>query len=238
MYQLVGYHRPTTLADAVALLDDAHRRPLGGGTTIRHDGGGSPVEVVDLQALGLGTIVEEGPRLRLGATVTLQQLHDDPLVPGIMRDLARAEQPSTLRTLATVGGTIGAADPESVLLAALLVHDATVRFADDRDVPLATVLLDGLAAGDLVVSVSIARDGRGVASSTARTPADVPIVAAVARATTDGPVVALPGVGPGPRIGDPSIIGELDPPGDFRGSPEYRRHLAAVLVARAVEELA
>jgi CO/xanthine dehydrogenase FAD-binding subunit len=28
---------------------------------------------------------------------------------------------------------------------------------------------------------------------------------------------------------------ELDPPGDFRGSGEYRRAMAAVLISRAIE---
>ena len=30
---------------------------------------------------------------------------------------------------------------------------------------------------------------------------------------------------------------DLDPPGDFRGSAEYRRALAAVLAKRALEEI-
>jgi CO/xanthine dehydrogenase FAD-binding subunit len=30
---------------------------------------------------------------------------------------------------------------------------------------------------------------------------------------------------------------DLDPPGDFRGSPAYRTHLAAVLSARALTEM-
>jgi len=35
---------------------------------------------------------------------------------------------------------------------------------------------------------------------------------------------------------DAAAVGDLDPPGDFRGSGEYRRALAAVLASRALEE--
>ncbi|MGI9646870.1 MAG: FAD binding domain-containing protein [Ilumatobacteraceae bacterium] len=237
MHQLVGYHRPDTVADAVALLDGT-RLAIGGGTTIRHDGGGPPVEVVDLQALGLDAIDPDGDRLRFGATVSLHRLIDVPAVPGLLQRLARVEQPSTLRPLATVGGTIGAADAESVLLAGLLVHDAVVHLADGRAIPLQEVLATGLGATDLVVAVDVAADGQGALAATGRTPADTAIVAAVARATSEGPVVALTGVAPTPILVDPGRTDHLDPPGDFRGSPEYRRHLAAVLVARAIEDLA
>ncbi len=237
MHQLVGYHRPATLPDAVALLDGT-RLALGGGTTIRHDGGGSPVEVVDLQALGLDTIDADGNHIRLGATVTLNRLHDDPAVPELLRRLAQMEQPSTLRPLATVGGTIGAAGDESVLLAGLLVHDAVIHLADGRALPLPELLAAGLAATDLIVAVEVAADGRGVVAATGRTPADTPIVAAVAR-SVDGsePVLALTGVGPVPVLVEPERIADLDPPGDFRGSRDYRRHLAAVLTSRVIEEL-
>lgn len=238
MHQIVGYHRPATVSEAIALLGDSRRRPIGGGTTIRHDGGARPVEVVDLQAVGLGGIAGEGDgRVGLGATVTLQQLVDATEVPELIRRVARAEQPSTLRALATVGGTVGAADSDSVLLAALLVHSASVRFADGREVALADVLDGGLAPGDLIVSVVVEGAGRGSIASTGRTPADTPIVAAVGRAAGAEPVVALTGVGDVPRICRPDEVPTLDPPGDFRGSPAYRRHLASVLTARVVEEL-
>ena len=36
---------------------------------------------------------------------------------------------------------------------------------------------------------------------------------------------------------DPNDLNALDPPGDVRGTPEYRRHLAAVLAARVSADL-
>ena len=239
MHQLAGYHRPESIAEAITLLGEPHRMALAGGTTIRHDGGASPVELVDLQALGLDGIEHADHGVRLGATTTLQALTDSDLVPELIRNPARAEQPSTLRSLATLGGTIGAAESDSVLLAALLVHGASVELADGREEPLPELLHDGVPGGDLIVGVTVALGGATAIAATGRTPADRPIVAALARtvAETDGLSLALCGVASTPELVDPTRLDRLEPPGDFRGTPGYRRHLAQVLTSRVVEEL-
>lgn len=239
MPKLVGYHRPSAAAEAICLLGSSGRIALAGGTTVRHEVGGEPVELVDLQALGLNHVASEGGRWTFGAMVRLDQLVDDAEVPDLVRWAARRELPSTLRTLATVGGTVGAADPESLLLAALLVHDAVVRFADDTSRRLPDVLDSGVGDADLIVAVEIDGSGRSAWAVTGRTPADTPIVAAVARMTADGPPsLALTGVDKRPVLVDPEAIHDLNPPGDYRGSSAYRRHLAVVLSTRVREELA
>jgi CO/xanthine dehydrogenase FAD-binding subunit len=237
MHQLVGYHRPTAVAEAVRLLAEPNRIVLAGGTTLRHDGGAEPVEVVDLQALGLDSIEADGPLVHVGATVTLQALVDNDAVPDLVRRTARAELPSTLRSLATVGGTIGSAESDSLLLAALLVHDATVHFADEGSALLGNVLDARLGATDLIVGVTVQAVGATAIAVTARTPADRPIVAAVGRADDRSVRLALCGIAVTPRLVDPAEVDALEPPGDFRGSPEYRRHLARALSARVLEEL-
>ena len=237
MHQLVGYHRPTSIADAVGLLERPNRMALAGGTTIFHDGGGNPVELVDLQSLGLSGISATGSHVEIGATATLQALVDSDLVPNLIRNAAKADQPSTLRGLATVGGSVGAADGESVLVAALLVHEATVVFADERSVALEEVLADGLSPGDLIVRFSVVPGGATAMAATGRTPRDVPIVAAAGRVGPHGTRLALCGVGPVPQLVTEVSLGQLDPPGDFRGTAAYRMHLAEVLTARVLGEL-
>lgn len=238
MPQLVAYHRPSSAEEAVLLLGSPHRIALAGGTTIRHEVGGDRFELVDLQDLDLNSVDVDDDRWRLGAMTRLDQLVDQPGLPDLVRWAARTELPSTLRTLATVGGTVGAADPESVLLAALLAHDATVRLADHTPRQLADVLAAGLGAADLIVAIEFDGSGRTARATTGRTPADTPIVAVLGRAGTDGALrLAVTGVAPVPVVVDADAIDALDPPGDFRGSPSYRRHLAAVLAARVREEL-
>jgi CO/xanthine dehydrogenase FAD-binding subunit len=59
---------------------------------------------------------------------------------------------------------------------------------------------------------------------------------AVARRDQSGRILlALTGVASAPLLIDTAA--SLDPPADFRGSAEYRRHLAVVLGARAIAGL-
>lgn len=230
-----GYHRPRTMAEALRLLARPRTMVIGGGTKLAAAAAAGPVEVVDLQALGLSGIrVERDGSARIGSTTTLQEVADDDRLPPVVRDAARREQPSTLRTAATVGGCVATADPSSELLAALLVHDTVVEVAGmSGAVDLAAALESGPGAR-IITAVVIDTGGTAAAARTARTPADRPIVAAVARRGRDGRMrVAVTGVAPTPvLVTDPAT---LDPAGDFLGSAEYRRSLAATLVARAVE---
>ena len=86
----------------------------------RHQDDGSPLpagsEVVFDEVLA----VSKAGTLTLGATTTLQAVVDDQRVPTVLRELARRELPSTMRTLATVAGTVAAGGWQSELLAALL----------------------------------------------------------------------------------------------------------------------
>lgn len=244
MAKVVAYHRPASLDQALALLDapGVPKVLLAGGTTVNAEAGSDPIEAVDLQALGLSGITESADGLRIGATTTIQELADDEQVPATLADLARRELPSSLRTLGTVGGLIATGDPESELLAGLLVHEAVVTIvgaSGEANRVLADVLADVLAAGSIpgiITAVSIETRGTTVAARTGRTPADRPIVAAVARRVGGlPPLLALCGVAATPIVVDE--ITALDPPDDFRGSSEYRRHLAEVLSARVTADV-
>jgi len=241
MVTATAYWRPATIAEALELLERPGAMVLAGGTFLGGDPSVEQVEVVDLQALPLdGIRPGSDGLLRIGATVTLQQLVDDDDVPGVLREAARREEPSTLRAQATIGGCIATGRADSELLAALLVHEAVVEVRDlgaTEELPLERVLAElFLPAGQLVTAVTVRTTGTAYAARTARTTADRAIVAAYAR-TTDGGGrrVALTGVGATPVLVRPGD--ELQPIGDFRGSADYRRHLADVLTARVVEAI-
>lgn len=244
MPSVVAYHRPETLDEAATLVADPNRRLLAGGTVIvpaarAVDTVG--VELIDLQGLGLNRIEAVGgdrERVRIGAMCRVGELLDHPSVPDLLQVVARRELPSTLRYQATIGGSVALGPMDSVLVAGLLVHDATVEHHDGDPQPLGPVLAAG-AADRIITAVTVAVGGTGTVVATGRTPADDPIVAAVARRTSDGGTkLALTGVAPTPIEADPTDPGRgLDPPGDFRGSADYRRHLAAVLARRALAQL-
>lgn len=241
MPSVLAYHRPGSLDEATTLLAGPNRRALGGGTVVvpaaRRDRGDG-IEVVDLQGLGLAGVSVDDDRLEIGAMVRLGDLVTDHAVPALVRDLARRELPSALRNQATVGGTVALGEADSVLLAGLLVHDAQVALHGQDPIPLAQSLAECVGQR-LVTAVSVAVDGHGAVAVTGRTPADVPIVAAVGRRAADDQVrLALTGVGPFPLEVDPADpTAGLEPIGDFRGSADYRIHLAGVLSARVLEEL-
>ena len=237
---MTAYHRPSRLDEALDLLSSPERVPLGGGTTLNADREPSDLEAVDLQSLGLDAITGAGDgRVRIGATATLDAVRRCGLLPDSLRELARLEQPSTLRTLATVGGLVARASAESLLLAALLAHDAKVELAGPASDPsLAELLAAGLPRGSLITAVTVDPSGRTATFRTGRTPADVPIVAAYGRRIEGFVAMALTGVGGHPvlvDVHDPTA--GLEPAGDFRGSRQYRLHLAGTLTARVMQEL-
>ncbi len=235
-----SYHRPATMEEALRSLGAESASALAGGTVLNAAGRLSMGDVVDLQDVVPSSIEKDGERVTIGAMTRLQDLVDGVDLPPILRELARREAPSTLRNAATVGGTVATADPDSELLAAFLVFGADVSLATTdgaRTIPLRDVLENGVPRGSVITSISMSTTGETAAARTGRTPADVPIVAAVGRRNGDTVVLALTGVATTPRLVEQADLEMLDPPADFRGSAEYRRHLAAVLVRRVVDNL-
>ncbi len=239
---ITQYHRPSSLDEALELLSQSNTFPLGGGTSITSADNEGSVAVVDLQSIGLGGVDSDGAKVTIGATSVLQDLVESPDVPSILRDLAHREAPNTIRNAATLGGTIATADPESELLAGLLVFDTTVfitRSGGTDTVQLENVLQDlTTLQGAIITAVSLEVTGTSVAHRTARTPADRPIVAVIGRRRASGEtLIAATGLTQRPSRIDPDRLDTLEPPPDFRGSSGYRSRLAAVLTARVIEDL-
>ena len=74
---------------------------------------------------------------------------------------------------------------------------------------------------------------RGGHARVARTPADRPIVAAIAVSGTDGERVALCGVAARPILADVPLA----PPDNFKGSAAYRRAMVNVVTQRALSQV-
>lgn len=253
---IVEYHRPDSLDEALALLSRPGIvcRPLGGGTAFDRFGS-EAMAVVDLQRLGLNQVQERGNWLDLGATVTLQALLDTPLLPEALIETVRKEATHNLRQMATVAGTLVAADGRSPFTTALYALDAAIHLlprgeGDDRDsihigelLPFRKEILQGrlITQVTLPVNVSLAYE------YVARTPADRPIVCAAAARWPSGRTrVALGGYGPAPVLAmdgpedagaDMAARESYCEAGDEWASAVYRAEVAGILVRRCIEGL-
>lgn len=254
-----AYLRPSSLGDAVALLSHPDAVVLAGGTRLTCAPDADPVTAVDLQALGLDGIAgRAGGRVAIGAMARLGQIAGSAVLPPVIREAARREVPSTLRWQATLGGCVATGDASSELLAALLAYSAAVRTIGPGGIVTAELnqflaMLpptspSPFTGATIITEVTVEISGTAHTARTARTRADRPIVAAVARATGTGerrlalagvaavPVLVSLPAGPDPPAGT-AWLGDLDPPADFRGSAGYRCALARVLAARALEAI-
>ena len=126
------YLAPESASEAVSLLceDPEHTRVLGGGTWLVPDmnrGEATPRRVLDLRRAGIGGIDSVDGRLRLGATCTYGQLLDSELVAGVLGLMAAGITGGRqIVCQGTVGGSAGAARPQSDVPASLVALGAEV----------------------------------------------------------------------------------------------------------------
>lgn len=244
MQAIVGYHRPESLEEALALLNRGSPRSvvLAGGTSLNTFEFSQPMEMIDLQAIGFDQIRSTEAAVEIGAMVRLAELAANQAVPELLRELTRREGPNTLRNAATVGGAIATGSAESELVAGCLAFNAQVTLAGTdgitKTIPLNALLADhSVLEASIIISLSVETDGKAAAARTGRTPSDTSIVAAVGRRTATGIRLALTGMALTPILVEPDSVTAVEPPGDFRGSSEYRRHLAHTLAGRVMEQL-
>ncbi|MEW6577820.1 MAG: FAD binding domain-containing protein [Chloroflexota bacterium] len=266
LLNLKTIYKPGTEAEVLALLTQKGHFPLYGGAALQRHPRPDVEAAVDLSRLGLDRAAEHGDALRLGSMMTLErarqtcleQAEAHPLLGGLARALTE-DLPETLRNTFTLGDLLVERDPQSVTLTLLMALDARIAVAG-VDAPLSVA--EWLASGDavwraLVTHVSAPRGPARAAvafQKVARTPADAPIVGAVAVAWADGKArhtgLALCGAAPWPlaqpeaarlfdQTGDAGAALDalaLDPPDDHWGSREFRAEMARVVTRRALAE--
>ena len=124
-----SYFRPTSLADALALLSDPEKnaQPLGGGTSIskHHD---PNTAVVDLQGLGLDKITKHGGRITAGAMVRLDDLMKFPDTHDGLRRAISLDVTQNMRNMSTLGGWLVSSQGRSIFSTLLLALDVTLTW--------------------------------------------------------------------------------------------------------------
>ncbi len=257
---ITAYHRPQTLDEALTLLTKPNTRPLGGGTLLSKPTP-DPLEVVDLQSLGLDSIDKKGSDLEIGATVTLQGLLESKDCPEALKTAIKLEAPLNIRNSATAAGTLVASDGRSTFVTSLLALDAKIEFRelgignrklsksksltlDARSTNIGEYLLTRPAG--LITSITIPLQKFSF-EYVSRTPADKPIVCAALAAWNSGRTrLALGGYGKSPLLAMDGTEAEgleaaarnaYHEANDEWASAEYRMDVAATLAKRCLEDI-
>lgn len=167
-----AYERPTSLADAFALLADpgSEARPLAGGTDLiirLRDGSMRPKTVVDVKGIAEldGEIREHDGYLRIGARAVMSEILADERIRRDYEALAEGAAvvgSAQIRNRATLAGNICNASPAADTVPALLVYGARVVAAGragTRTIPIDEFFVRSgvttLAPGELVAAIEL-----------------------------------------------------------------------------------
>ncbi len=249
------YHRPETIGEALELLNRKEPRtiPIGGGSAVERYSP-EPLAVVDLQALPLGGIRQQGNTLELGARATLENLLS---VENLQPELKRAillEAGANLRHVATVAGALVSADGRSPFTTAMLALDTALTWLAGAETRRESISLgdllpvrSGALPGRLITEARLPLNAGLAYDQVARSPADQPIVCvAVALWPSRRTRVALGGFGKypilamdGPEPGgvEAAVQNAYSQAQDQWASAEYRQEVAVTLAKRCLEQL-
>ena len=252
---ITEYHRPDSLDELLSLVSRKSPRTivLGGGLYI-NEIIKEPIAVADLQKLGMTAIKSIGKKLQLGAAVTLQVMLDSDLIPEALKQAIKHQETNNRRQVATLAGSLIAANGRSAVGGVFLALDADLVFnqaeAEIEKVRLGDFLpiRQEKLAGRVITEISIPANVGVSYQYVARSPADLPIVgAAVAQWPSGRTRVVLIGYGDQPVmvLDGPGADGAVEAAKDAYSeaddqwaSAAYRSDTAGILVKRCLDNIA
>lgn len=251
MITIREYVRAESLEQAWQLNQKRTNRVLGGMVWLKMEN--IPVgTAIDLSALGLDQIQETPEQFSIGAMVTLRELEQHAglaaYAQGAFKEALRHIVGVQLRNLATVGGSIYSRFGFSDLLTLLLAMDCDVELYKGGILPLREYAQMPYDRDILVRLILHKTPAKHIYQSVRPTRTDLPVLTCAAARTETGFRFAL-GARPQRAVlftfdeGMTSqemaaaVQAQIQTGSNMRGSAEYRRHLAGVLVRRAAEQL-
>jgi len=256
----VGYARPTTLEQALGVLAEyPGARALAGGQTlinVMKARAAAPDVLVDLARipglkgieLGADGTLELGPMTTYTELIASAEARARPILGEVCAQIADVQ----VRNKGTIGGNVCSSDPTNHLPPLLVALGATftVTGADgERAVPadefFLGVYMTAAGPGELLTKITVPA-GRSDGFASVPIGVDGTCIVNAAATVNGGVRVALGCVDATPVVveapsTDPETVraavrdAGLEPPSDVHASADYRRHLAEVVAARAVE---
>jgi aerobic carbon-monoxide dehydrogenase medium subunit len=257
----VGYARPATLEQALGVLAEyPGARALAGGQTLLNvmkARAAAPDVLVDLagiselRGIGLGAdgTLELGAMTTYTDVVGSAEARARPILGEVCAQIADVQ----VRNRGTIGGNVCSSDPTNHLPPLLVALGATftvVGREGERQVPAQDfflgVYMTAAGPGELLTKITVPA-GRSDGFAAVPIGVDGTCIVNAAASVNGGVRVALGCVAATPVVVDaPSADPEavraavrdagLEPPSDVHASADYRRHLAEVVAARAVEQ--
>jgi carbon-monoxide dehydrogenase medium subunit len=257
-----AYHRPSTVAEAVSLLQGAtDGQFLAGGHTLiptLKQRLASPSDLIDLGAIGeLKGIRQEGDALVVGATTPHAEVAESEIVRSTIPALAHLAEhigDAQVRNRGTIGGSIANNDPASDYPAAVLGLNATVR-TNQREIAaddyFTGMFETALREHEIITAVRFPGPAKAGYVKFPNPASRYAIVGVMVAQTGGQTRVAVTGAGPsvfrlpefeqalGSNFSADAIkdlsVGSADLNSDIHASAEYRAHLVKVMARRAVQ---
>ena len=259
------YAKASSIEDAVKLLnkygEDA--KVLAGGHSLiplMRLRLAQPKALIDINDIkGLDQIKESGGKLHVGALARHVTIHNSQVVKDklpILAEVAGEVGDNQVRNMGTIGGVVAHADAAGDYPTIALMLDADI-VTNQRTIAAKDFFTDifttPLAADEIVTEIVFpVANGPHKYIKFRRRLFDWAIVGAAAQKVDDGWRIGLTNVGPTPvrakaveealhNGAKPEEAAQhasdgLNPSGDLRASPEYKKHLARVLTKRAIEQ--
>jgi carbon-monoxide dehydrogenase medium subunit len=256
-----SYHKPKSVADAVAALKKASEgKFMAGGMTLiptLKQRLARPSDVIDLGGIGgLSDIKVAGDTVMIGAMTKHAAVAASAEVAGAIPALAKLASgigDGQVRNRGTIGGSLANSDPAADYPAAVLGLGATIT-TNERTIAaddfFKGLFETALKEGELVTAVSFPKPTKAAYMKFPNPASRYAMVGVFVAQTASGPRVAVTGAGPCAfrckpmedalaKNWSPDAVAGIKVPADglnsdIHGSAEYRAHLVTVMAKRAV----